>query len=82
MSMRLTHGPAAKAIREALGIKASHFATAIGVSTGHLSNIESGTRQPSEAVTTKMAERLGVSKDAITYVVSGEAKTSKASRAA
>jgi len=74
MRKRLGHGPAIRAIREALGIKQSILARDIVVSAGYLANIESGKRQPSEALITAIADRLGVTKDAITYVVSAEAK--------
>lgn len=78
MRMRMVHGPAIRAIREALGIKHGRFAIDCKISPGYLTNVEKGVKQPSEAVVTSIAERLGVTKDEITYVISAEAtKTSK-----
>lgn len=76
--MRLLHGPAVRAIREALGIKHGKFAVDCGISPGYLTNVEKGRKQPSEAVVTAFADRLGVTKDEITYVVSAEAITKAA----
>ena len=73
MHKRLAHGPAIKALREALGIKHGVFAVDCLISPGYLTNIEKGLKQPSPAVIAKMAERLGVSIDTITYTVSAEA---------
>jgi len=75
MSLRLTHGPATRAIREALGIPHGKFAIDCGITPGYLTNIEKGRKQPSEAVVTKMAKRLGVTTDEITYTVTGEARS-------
>lgn len=69
MPQRRTHGPAIRAIREALGIKHGVFAISCLISPGFLSNIEKGLKQPSPAVANAMAERLGVPLDAITYSV-------------
>ena len=74
MRQRLTHGPAVRAIREALGIKHGVFAVDCLISPGYLTNIEKGKKQPSPAVTAAMAARLGVTVDDITYVVAAEAK--------
>ena len=70
MTYRRTHGPAVRAIREALGIKHGEFAIDCEITPGYLSNIESGRKQPSPAVARAMADRLGVPLDAIQYVVS------------
>jgi transcriptional regulator with XRE-family HTH domain len=75
MHTRLAHGPAIKAIREALGIKHGVFAVDCDISPGYLTHIEKGAKQPSPAVTAAIARRLGRSVDDITYVVSAEAKT-------
>ncbi len=74
MQTRLVHGPAVRAIREALGIKHGVFAVECLISPGYLTNIEKGHKQPSPAVAAALAIRLGVSLDTITYVVSAEAK--------
>lgn len=75
MRKRFAHGPAIKALREALGIKHGKFAVDCGISPGYLTNIEKGIKQPSESLITRFADRLGVTKDAITYTVTAEAKT-------
>lgn len=74
MHTRLTHGPAIRAIREALGIKHGRFAVDCRISPGYLTNIEKGVKQPSPAVTAAIAQRLGVPVDSITYTVTAEAK--------
>lgn len=73
MSNRLTHGPAVRAIREALGIPHGVFAVDCDISPGYLTNIEKSKKQPSDPVVQMMAQRLGVDIDAITYTVSGAA---------
>lgn len=77
MRTRLAHGPAIRAIREALGIKHGVFAVDCLISPGYLTNIEKGAKQPSPAVTRAIADRLGVTVDAITYVVTAEAVAHK-----
>lgn len=69
---RQINGATVRALREALGIKHGHFARDVRVSTGYLSNIEAGRKQPDPAVIRRIATRLGVGVDAITYVVSDE----------
>lgn len=78
MNSRLVHGPAVRALREALGIKHGIFAVDCLISPGYLTNIEKGKKQPSPAVAKAIAARLGVSLDAITYVVTAEARTGNA----
>ncbi len=75
MNIRLLHGPAVRALRDALGIKHGKFAIDIGISPGYLTNIEKGVKQPSEEIVTRIALRLGVTKDSITYVVTATATT-------
>lgn len=77
MRMRMAHGPAIRAIREALGIKHGKFAVECGISPGYLTNVEKGVKQPSEAVVSSIASRLGVTKDEITYVITAEAAAGK-----
>lgn len=72
MKMRLLHGPAVRAIREALGIPHGKFAVDCDISPGYLTNVEKGRKQPSETVITAIAARLGVTKDEITYVVTAD----------
>lgn len=74
MHTRLVHGPAVRALREALGIKHGRFAVDCLISPGYLTNIEKGIKQPSPTVAHALAMRLGVPLDSITYVVSAEAK--------
>lgn len=69
MSNRRVLGPAVRAIRESLGIPHGKFAIDVGISPGYLSNLESGRKQPSDAVIASLARRLGVAIDAITYPV-------------
>lgn len=66
---RRFHGPAARAIREAIGVNGSTFATRVVVSHGYLTNIEKGVKQPSPEVARRIADGLGVPLDAITYPV-------------
>lgn len=73
MHQRLAHGPAIRAIREALGIKHGVFAVDCDISPGYLTNIEKGAKQPSPAVIARIAKRLGVTIDEITYVITAEA---------
>lgn len=80
MRMRLAHGPAIRAIREALGIKHGVFAVDCNISPGYLTHVEKGKKQPSEELVSRMADRLGVTKDDITYTISAEA--TKGGRAA
>ncbi|HEY9249243.1 MAG TPA: helix-turn-helix transcriptional regulator [Rariglobus sp.] len=77
MHQRLAHGPAIRAIREALGIKHGVFAIDCAISPGYLTNIEKGVKQPSPTVIAAIAKRLGVTIDEITYVISSEATTSR-----
>lgn len=67
MSNRQVHGPAIRAIREALGVRHGVFAVDCDISPGYLTNIEKGRKQPSDAVAAAIAKRLGVSLDQITY---------------
>ena len=67
MSNRSFHGPACRAIREALGIPHGKFAIDVGITPGYLTNIEKGRKQPSDAVAAAMARRLGVTLDELTY---------------
>jgi DNA-binding transcriptional regulator YiaG len=49
--------------REWRGIKAKAFAAATGMSPGHLSDIETGRRNPSDDVRARMAAYLGIMAD-------------------
>jgi transcriptional regulator with XRE-family HTH domain len=69
MALRETNGAAVKAIREALGIPQGILARDVVVSQGYLSNIEAGRKQPDPAVARRIADRLGVPLDAVTYPV-------------
>jgi transcriptional regulator with XRE-family HTH domain len=73
MSKRQILGPAVKAIREARGVKGSHFATACLMSHAHLCNIEAG-RKPKTPIATiqRIADQLGVPVGAISYEVTVE----------
>ena len=69
MSYRKTHGPAVRAIREALGLRHGEFAVQCEITPGYLTNIEKGVKQPSPAVAAAIAKRLGVPLYAIQYTV-------------
>lgn len=69
MSYRKTHGPAVRAIREALGLRHGVFAVQCEITPGYLTNIEKGIKQPSPAVAAAIANRLGIPLDAIQYTV-------------
>lgn len=66
---RMTHGPAVRAIREALGIKHGEFAIRCNISPGYLTNIEAGRKQPAPEVAVAIAKNLSVPLDAISYAV-------------
>lgn len=78
-SKRLVHGPAIRAIREALGIKHGEFATRCDITPGYLTNVEAGRKQPSAAVAATIAQRLGVPLDAVTYAAPSDWKPEAAS---
>ena len=69
MTTRKAHGPAIKAIREALGVTQDNLAISCDVTPGYMSNVEAGKKQPSEALITAICLRLGIKKDAVTYAV-------------
>lgn len=66
---RRIHGPAVRAIREALGIKHGILAIEADITPGYLTKIEQGLKQPSPPVASAIAKRLGVPLDAISYAV-------------
>lgn len=66
---RQVHGPAVRAIREALGIKHGEFAIRCDITPGYLTNIEKGHKQPSPDVAKRLATQLGIDLDAITYAI-------------
>ncbi|MER7070941.1 helix-turn-helix transcriptional regulator [Terrabacter sp. NPDC000476] len=68
-SKRMIHGPAVRAIREALGIKHGEFAIRCNISPGYLTNIEAGRKQPAPDVASEIAKALGVPLDAIAYSI-------------
>lgn len=74
MSTRKAHGPAIRAIRKALGITQDDLAVSCDVSPGYMSNVESGKKQPSEALVSAICLRLGINKDDVMYVVESRAK--------
>jgi transcriptional regulator with XRE-family HTH domain len=69
MAHREINGATVKALREALGIPQGVLARDAVISQGYLSNIEAGRKQPDAAVTRRIATRLGVVIDAVTYPV-------------
>lgn len=69
MRKREAHGAAIRAIREAVGISVSALAPRSGVSQGYLSRVELGEKNPSPETLRAIASALGVSLDAISYVI-------------
>lgn len=69
MSQRIAHGAAIRAIREAVGVSISAFAPRCGVSQGYMSRVELGDAQPSATVPRAIADQLGLSLDAVSYVI-------------
>ncbi len=70
VAKRLTNGEAIRALRLALGIRHGDFARDVKISTGYLANIEADRRQTAAPdVVRRIADRLGVGVDAITYPV-------------
>lgn len=82
--MPIPNGAAIRAIRQAKGWKGVRLADAVGISHGHLFNIESPRRKgASDAVLCKIAETLGVPLAAITSdfteeQITGSSRTGKA----
>jgi transcriptional regulator with XRE-family HTH domain len=77
MMKRVALGEAIKAIREARAaadpkFRGSTFAITCLMSHAHLVNIEKGRKQPGEELLHRIAAHLGVSVNAISYVVSSE----------
>lgn len=69
MRKRIAHGSAIRAIREALGIPVGAFAVRCEMSQGYMSNVELGAKQPSPEKLRRIANELGVSIDAVSYVI-------------
>lgn len=69
MTKRKAHGPAIRAIRKAMGITQDDLAISCDVTPGYMSNVESGKKQPSEALVSAICLRLGINKDDVMYTV-------------
>lgn len=69
MSKRQAHGPAIRAIRELTGTSISAFAPRVGVTQGYMSNVELGHKQPTIEFLARVARELGVSLDAVSFIV-------------
>lgn len=68
MASLKTNGVAIRAIRERAGISVTGLAAAVGVHKSVISRIETGAQIPRSFITIrKIADRLGVPLDAITY---------------
>lgn len=57
------NGAAARAIREEAGVTMADLARRLGITRGHLNNLETGFRQPSFAVASAIARELDVPLD-------------------
>ena len=69
MKTRRVNGTTVRVVREALGIRHGDLAKRVGISPSFLTRIEQGARQPSPAITTGLANGLGVPLEAITFPV-------------
>ena len=69
MSQRIAHGAAIRAIREATGLSVSALAPRCDMSQGYLSHVELGTKKPTVEAMRRIADALGVSLDAVSYVI-------------
>ena len=67
MMTRALNGATVKELREALGIKQTDLAERVGISAGHLCNLEKGIYKGSAPVNRKIADELGVPLASITY---------------
>lgn len=65
-SIRVHEGAAVRALRLAYGWQLSKFATAAGMTHGHLANIESGRKRLTPQAARRIADVLGVPLAAIT----------------
>ncbi len=68
LKRRIVHGPAVRAIREAIGLSQQKVAEDVGVSASYLTNIEAGRKQPSPELTRRIADRLTVDVTAFSYM--------------
>ena len=69
---RYVNGGTVRRLREAYGIPQGKFAIDCNITPGYLSNIEAGRKQPSPEKMRRIAERLGVALDDISYVIPAE----------
>jgi transcriptional regulator with XRE-family HTH domain len=63
---RSVNGEVVRAIREALGISTTEFAADVGISRQYLYQVEAGSKQPRLPTVKAIADRLGVTPNAIT----------------
>jgi transcriptional regulator with XRE-family HTH domain len=66
---RYINGGTVRRLREAYGIPQQKLALDCGVHPAYVSNIEAGRKQPSPELMRKIADRLGVNLDDISYVI-------------
>lgn len=69
-NQRQVLGGAIRRIREATGLTLQDLANRADIDIGYLSRIECGHKQPSPAVTAKLANALSIDVDDISYNVS------------
>lgn len=66
---RRANGASIFAIRQAMGIRQGALAARCGIDPGYLSRIENKGQQPAPEIISRLAAELGVSVEAISYVV-------------
>jgi excisionase family DNA binding protein len=69
MASRRTNGVAIRELRTALGISQTELAAAVGVNKSAICRLEGGKQPKTFETTRRIANRLGVRLDAITYPV-------------
>lgn len=78
MATRKTNGVAISELRKALGISQTALAVSVGVNKSAICRIEAGGQPKAFVTARKIADRLGVSLDAITYPVADDPQAEKA----
>ena len=64
-------------IRKTKGLTVGQVAQALGMSKGHYSHLENGTREISETIKPRLAEALGISLDDLNHALQDVTKFTK-----